>query len=387
MKFDFYLSEMSVTDSHGGGLTLQRVIGNQLNEIDYFVYVNRFATAYPTIPEIQDKVINLTSPWDSDIARLIIGRTRARNLSNNLSIIKLDALNAARTISKKFAESIGINGLICPQGLQSIYTLEALKKIRPVKYITWVMDDHLVKFENGQWTYPAETEAILQKHMQQAEKVVVISTGMQQFYLDRFNVKSTVLFGPADPSKKEKVSRHPSSSIKIGYFGAVAAWQMDALRAVAVALDKTNTQLDIYSVIDRLPDELCLEGVCFKGRLKQNEVVKTMQNYDALLLPISFLEKMRNMSEFNTATKMSEYLASGIPIFAIGPPYASMIKYLKLHNAAIVVDSNDFLDIKNAFAQISNPEIVDVILRNAQQRVVVETGISPTRKRWHDLLS
>ncbi len=37
MKFDFYLSEMSVSDKHGGGLTLQRILGADLNDIDHFV--------------------------------------------------------------------------------------------------------------------------------------------------------------------------------------------------------------------------------------------------------------------------------------------------------------------------------------------------------------
>jgi hypothetical protein len=47
MKFDFYLSEMSVSDKHGGGLTLQRILGADLEDIDSFIHVNRFATDLP----------------------------------------------------------------------------------------------------------------------------------------------------------------------------------------------------------------------------------------------------------------------------------------------------------------------------------------------------
>jgi glycosyltransferase involved in cell wall biosynthesis len=116
--------------------------------------------------------------------------------------------------------------------------------------------------------------------------------------------------------------------LKIGYFGAVAAWQRDALKAVANAISGTDVQLHIYSGINKLPDELNVPGVHFEGSVKPEMVLPTMKNYYAVLLPISFQQKIRNMSQFNIATKMSEYLACGVPILAVGPPYAAMIDYL-----------------------------------------------------------
>jgi hypothetical protein len=43
MGIDFYLSEMSVSDRHGGGLTLQRVLGDDLDRIRLFAHISRFA--------------------------------------------------------------------------------------------------------------------------------------------------------------------------------------------------------------------------------------------------------------------------------------------------------------------------------------------------------
>ena len=386
MTFDFYLSEMSISDYHGGGLTLQRVIGEGLKDIDHLIYVSRFASDIETIPALQSKVFNLTSPWDSNVMRRIIGRTRAKAISQNLPVIKMDAKGAARSIANRIKKKGQIKGLVCPQGAQSIFTIEALKQQTQLRYVTWVMDDHLITYQNGKWVYPAGVEPVFAKHLQEAERVFVISAVMQQFYNDRFGVTSTVLFGPADPTEEKKVVRDVSSQIKIGYFGAITAWQMDPLHAVANALHETDVILDIYSVADKLPDKLSVKGVCFKGRLQQNAVLNAMQKYDAILLPISFLEKMRSMSEFNIATKMSEYLASGVPILAIGPPYASMIRYLKQHNAAVIVESLDSLQIKQAFSQLSNSEMVKTILANAQKRVAVETGMAPTQKLWREAL-
>ena len=386
MGFDFYLSEMSISDHHGGGLTLQRVIGDDLKKIDYLIYVNRFATDIETIPALKNKVLDLTSPWDSNFMRRIIGRTRAKAISSKLPVIKADAKRAARSIAEKLKKDGQINGLVCPQGAQSIYTIEALKKHTQLKYVTWVMDDHLISYKNGEWTYPEGVEAVFAKHLQEAEHIFVISPVMQQFYQDRFGVKSTVLFGPADATKQTQPLSNTSPQIKIGYFGAVTDWQIDGLVAVSNALQGTDVQLNVYSVIKELPDSLKVNGVYFKGRLPHQEVLSSMQLHDAILLPISFLEKMRSMSEFNIATKMSEYLASGVPILAIGPPYAAMVKYLKRYNAAIVVEVLEPSAIKHAFFQLANSEVVEPILRNSLKRVSVETGVIPTQKRWLDAL-
>lgn len=386
MVFDFYLSEMSISDYHGGGLTLQRVLSHDLSKIEHLVYVSRFATDIETIPALKNKIVNLTSPWDTNFMRRIIGRTLAKAITENLSVIKADAKRAARSIADRIKKNGEINGLVCPQGAQSIYTIEALKQHTQLRYVTWVMDDHLISYQNGEWVYPAGIESVFAKHLQEAEHVFVISPVMQQFYLNRFGIKSTVLFGPADPANEDKADVNTSSQIRIGYFGAVTEWQMDVLEAVSNTLNATDIKLDIYSVIDKLPDKLNVAGVCFKGKLAQNMVLNAMQTYDAILLPISFSEKMRSMSEFNIATKMSEYLASGVPILAIGPPYAAMIKYLKQHNAALVVESLDALEITHTFSKLNSSEIIGSILQNALKRASDETGVSPMQKRCSGVL-
>lgn len=383
MEFDFYLSEMSVSDLHGGGLTLQRVLGDDLMQIPYFAYVNRTAYDIPAIDKIRDREINLTSFWDGNIARAILGNTRARSISRSTFILKREAKNAARLLANKFKSKQLLNVLVCPQGPASIYTLEVLKHYRQVKYITWVMDDHIVKYSNGEWIYPEGMEQLMAKHLQEAEHVFVISTAMQNFYRNRFGIESTVLFGPFDsPGDNDLNLLNNSDPLKIGYFGAVAAWQLDALQYVVNALLNTNVQLHIYSAIEKLPADLSNDKVYFEGRVSPGQVLAEMRKYNAILLPISFMEARRNMSEFNIATKMSEYLASGIPILAIGPAYAAIINYLKTNDAAIVVESGDEEDIKNAFKLLNDQSKIIAILKNAKNLEITETGTSPMRERW-----
>jgi len=387
MDFDFYLSEMSVSDQHGGGLTLQRVIGDDLMKIPYFMHVSRFAADVPAADRFLARCVNLTTFWEQDWVRLLFGRSNASALNNNLFFIKRYAKNAAKKIAKKFDKEM-VCALVCPQSPFAIYTLEELKRYKKVKYITWIMDDHMVAYVKGEWQYPEGVEETMRKHLVNAEHVFVISPAMQDFYKSRFGINSSVFFSPADAVANSGLPAiNNTFPLKIGYFGAVAAWQLDVLQLLVRAIKGTEVQLDIYSGIGQLPFELRLENVNLKGMLSPDEVLPAMKNYGALLLPVSFLEKMRNMSEFNIATKMSEYLSSGVPVLAVGPQYAAMIKYLKKNNAAIIVHSENEDDIKEAFKVFSNPERIKKILENAAVLAVNYTGTLPMRKRWMEIVN
>jgi glycosyltransferase involved in cell wall biosynthesis len=159
------------------------------------------------------------------------------------------------------------------------------------------------------------------------------------------------------------------------------------LIAVAGALKDTDTQLHIYSGVDELPNGLQVHGVHFKGHIAPHEVQATMRNYDAVLLPISFKDELRNMSGFNIATKMSEYLACGVPIIAVGPAYSAMVKYLVEHEAAITVSSTQKEDIANAISLLRDKKQVSHLLKNAQDLVKNEVGIQPMHKKWLSVIN
>ncbi|MBK0380655.1 glycosyltransferase family protein [Mucilaginibacter segetis] len=387
MKFDFYLSEMSVSDLHGGGLTLQRIIGDGLKDISWFIHVNRFATDVPAADEFFNRTIDIPSFWERDTVRKTIGNSLSAKLAKKLPAIKKHAQRAAKIINEKFESEQVLSALICPQGANSLFTLEALKALRAVNYVTWVMDDHLIEFTDNQWRYPDGVEEVFAKHLQEANHVFVISPAMQHFYLDRFGVSSTVLFGSSDLLNGATTNAGNKGPLKIGYFGAVASWQLDALKIFADALKGTKDELHIYSTVQKLPDALNLKEVVFKGRIDPGEVLPAMRNYNAVLLPISFQEKIRNMSQFNIATKMGEYLASGVPILAVGPPYAAMIDYLHIKKAAFTATSANVKDIRTSVALLRDQYKVVEILNNAKKLVLNEVGTQPMRKKWLSVIN
>ena len=95
-KFDFYLSEMSVSDMHGGGLTLQRILGDDLDSINLFAHVSRFATDLPVNKKFLNKSVNLEVFWENDLVRRIIGDTMTSRISRTGYLLKKRAFISAK---------------------------------------------------------------------------------------------------------------------------------------------------------------------------------------------------------------------------------------------------------------------------------------------------
>ena len=344
---DFYLSEMSVSDATGGGLTLLRILGSDVDAIPLFAHVHPYghlesdARQDTPVESARARCLDLPPLWMTQpAARKMLGSRPAYWLAQQPLLRRWHARKAAATIMARLPKvTRPLRGLVCPQNATSLYVLERMRQLHPIEYVTWVMDDHLVRWTNGAWTYPPHTEALFARHLQQARAVFVISPVMADLYRERFGVESRVLFGPADaPAPSAMLPQPAAGPLRLAYFGAVDTWQMDALALVAENLPASGAALDLYAGLSELPAELRRPSVRLMGRIPAAQVMATMGQYHAVVLPISFRPEQRNMSELNIATKMSECLASGTVTLAVGPSYAAMIRYLEQHAAALCVN-------------------------------------------------
>src|SRR5579864_5287312 len=51
-EIDFFLSEMAVSNSHGGGLTLQQTLQDDIDRIASYFHVGTFACTYPPVERV-----------------------------------------------------------------------------------------------------------------------------------------------------------------------------------------------------------------------------------------------------------------------------------------------------------------------------------------------
>lgn len=387
MTLDFYLSEMSVSNAHGGGLTLQRVLGAELSDIKLFVHLTPFATDFPPVERVKHRALDLPMWLETSAGRRFLGCRPSSWLAQKPWVRQLHGKQVATEVARHFHSSgTPLRALICPQGVAALYATEALLQRRDVEYATWVMDDHLVRWQGGSWYYPPQIEALFARHLRQAKSIFVISPVMQEFFKHRFGVDSRVLFSPADPDPTPSWDvPHTKREIRLGYFGALGPWQLDALEFLALHLEGANASLDIFTAAETRPSCLNIEAVNFRGRLSPKAVPAAMRGYHALVLPASFKPDLRHLSEFNIPTKLSECIAGGTVTLVVAPPYAAVVRLLKGCGAAVMINEQKNSVVAEALGRLSAER--NQVLQAARAYAQEHLSKAAMRRVWTEGLS
>ncbi|WP_146408504.1 glycosyltransferase family 4 protein [Allorhodopirellula heiligendammensis] len=386
VHFDFFLSEMSVSDAHGGGITLQRLLGDKLRNIDRFFHLSQFGNDYPPAQAVQDRTVDLCSWFEQAWLKRIVGCTAAMKLSQDRRMTTVHAKSAANRIDSMLASGRPARAIVCPQGQRSVETLEHLKIQRPVEYVSWVMDDHVVRHTNGRWEYPLHFRPLFEKHLNEARAVFVISSSMAEFYEREFGIKnSIVLIPPAEQLAPPMTTSIPGTT-RLAYFGNLSSWAADALLAIAPFLIANKISLAVYSAGSQPTKTSAWEPIEFMGRTPQDELLETMRSYDGLVLPMSFQNRDKHMVDLNIATRLSQYLASGNLVLAVGPDSAAMIRYLREQQAAIVVTDVNATSMREAFHSVKNSHLRSRIVLRANDIVKNQLSLDTARRIWSETI-
>jgi len=378
MKLSF-LSEMSAEPIHGGGVTLKRVLGSDLDCFEHFIKIVHYRNE-PRI--ISEKYQIFPFGCQAPKVQKIIGCTLTAKLFRSNLLRKRHSHQAAKLLLHNQVITDQSKLLVCPQGEFSLYTLDMLSNYTKIPYITWMMDDHLLNWdENKGFFYKYDHYSLLKKHFKSASKIFVISPQLKDFYEKQFGVECEVLFSPS-PSIKDFIDNLPQEIPKLVYFGSITPWQEDALEVLIPLAQQRVVTLDIFSAHRFVRDTSLNQYVNFHHPISSELVINVMRRYDAVIIPISFCKKLYNMSYFNIATKMSECIGSGIPSILIGPSDSAMIKFLNSYNAAITITSPSQQYVKDAINSLKDTSQRKQILENAQLLVQTKLSQNYMTRKW-----
>jgi hypothetical protein len=373
---------MAVTDAHGGGLTIKRILQEDVKLFDKFFFPSEFALLHPPDSVIIGKSDFTLMPSDAAwtkkaLYQKLIHRFRLGTFSKKF-YAKWYVSKIGRTVRLKDSK-----WLICPQSERSLWITAELKRRYNIQYLFWVMDDHLIRWKSGNLVYDnAEIKNLMGFCLQSSVHNWVISPAMQQLYKEQFSVESEVLFGPS-LSISEKVEQKDRLSNKFVYFGAVTEWQLDALIFLSLTLPLINGELHIYSAKDSLPESLSqLPNVFYQGKINPTDIPSIASKYKSVVLPISFEDSMAHLSELNIATKMSECLSLGIVAVVIGKPQAAMVQYLSGKECCIIIDKYDTQEAVQKLSLLDNKQLCSVYLANAYKLVTSELSQKVMYNKW-----
>ena len=234
------------------------------------------------------------------------------------------------------------------------------------KYITkWTKKSYCVYEMDDIYTYKISNynpfiyiyKYFLRKNVSQlitnSSQLFVISPKMKTEYDKIFNVNSKILTKGIDYSDKEFKPYKVVEPIKMVYMGQIIYDRLSVLQGLGKIIDDINVdskkiQLDIYTtnhIDDEIKSSIIRKGnIMFKEPVPYDMVSKVIEEHDVVVYVESLNKQYEHVARLSFSTKITDYLASGKCVLAIGPKNIAPMEYLKNEDAAIVANSYEELE-------------------------------------------
>ena len=201
----------------------------------------------------------------------------------------------------------------------------------------------------------------------------------------RFGTDSLILTKGIDFSNRPYHSHPLNSPLQFVYTGSVIIGRDKTLALIADALNEINkdglkAELNIYSKdvpVDDVMARLDSGASHHRGFIPRSEVDRVQSEADVVVFAEALEGKQANIAKLSFSTKITDYLANGKCIFAVGRDYIAPIDYFVRNDSAIVATSKE--DIKEKLLYIiNNPDVIadyskkayDCAVRNHEKGMV-----------------
>lgn len=197
--------------------------------------------------------------------------------------------------------------------------------------------------------YKLETKAL-----KRADKVVVVSDGMQAEYQDRAKDLMVIPNGFDNQDYNQDFTYQKQEKFTISYIGSLKPNQdIGALWEAFAELVKENEQLNDKLVIeflgstnefilDKLRNLGCEKHISTPGRVSHKEAVQHMQKTDMLLFVIPHASYNKSI----ITGKLFEYIGAKTPIFSVGPSDGDASKVIERVGTFPMLDYQDKAGMK-----------------------------------------
>lgn len=189
-----------------------------------------------------------------------------------------------------------------------------------------------------------------------------------------FDTDSKILTKGIDFSERPYVQKDINYPIKFVYTGSLIIGRDKTMALIADAINKVNAEagklnatLDIYSGDEPMSDVMKLlnSGASrHNGFLPRTEVDRVQRDADVVVFAEALEGKESNIARLSFSTKITDYLANGKCVFAVGKESIAPIDYFLRNDSAIVASSDQAIYEMIKFL-CDNPESIDVYGRKA----------------------
>lgn len=152
-------------------------------------------------------------------------------------------------------------------------------------------------------------------------------------------------------SAEESAALKSPPSITIGYAGSLAYGYGDRLRELMPALAGSGVKLRIYS---HDANAQSIDGASHAGGFPSAELWPRVQaECDAVWLPYSHHPHFQPLYATHFPSKLTEYMALGMPVLITGPAHATGVKWGAAHpQATVTLPDGGAAEIRSALEQL-----------------------------------
>jgi glycosyltransferase involved in cell wall biosynthesis len=246
-----------------------------------------------------------------------------------------------------------------------------------------IVHDRLESFERVYPPFSGEQRRRIAAIYRAAAARFCVSPEMEQRLADEYGAPGPVLY----PNRSDGLESRPIEDsrylkcpprLTIGYAGAMNYGYGERIAEVMPVLAAAGMRVRVYA--REAPP--ALPGVEYAGFEKTPELWRhVQQSCDAVWLPYSHNDALRSLYETHFPSKLTEYLALGMPVAITGPSYATGVRWGIRHpQGALTVADSTPERIGEAFTRLRDDAAMRMQLA-AGAREAGDADFDPARIR------
>ena len=231
------------------------------------------------------------------------------------------------------------------------YLQDVMAYARDSKYVIYITDDWCNTRYNGRFFRKAWKKAYDDKLKEVLEKSALnlsICPYMSAAYKSQFGADFIPFHNPVDTrvwNSVPAIKKYGSDLKSIVYVGKINKDTKPCLKSMSRVVERMNSQgkkviFDIYSPDQKDADEFSgFRHTTVNQSIPNAEIPGLLKSYDCLLLPLGFSKSSREYTRLSMPTKLTEYMASGVPMIVNCPEEIALSKYATDSEFAFVCNS------------------------------------------------
>lgn len=212
---------------------------------------------------------------------------------------------------------------------------------------------------------------------------------------ERFGTDSVILTKGIDFNNRPFVERPQNKPLRFVYTGGLIIGRDKTLALVADAINKVNreageTLAEFFIYSQHQPSEninahIGVGAAHYCGSVPHQEIKEIQERADVVVFVEGLEGKEANTAKLSFSTKITDYLASGKCVLAIGKADIAPMDYFQRHDAAIVAHSKEEV-INQVERIIKSPDLINEYGKKAFNCAVENHDKSMMNQRFVEVL-